>query len=443
VKLTKIINVISIILIIVLGYCTTALACLPTIIIVKTNQAVCNTTASCNFISTITNGGTTPIYQWFKNNSNLGLSNSSISLSGLVTGDSVWCVLTSNDPCATTTVITSNKIRMNFQGPLPSAIVTSNPVTGAICKGTVTTFSVSPTNGGSAPTYSWKKNGFSVGNFATYSTNSLVNGDSVWVVITSNDPCVVSNTASSNKIYVVLTSISASAGLDKSLCLGNYTTIGVPPSPGFVYKWKPATALSYDYVSNPRTTATTTTTYTLTVTNQAGTCSKNDTVIITVNPLPIVNLGNDTTICFGKTLLLNGGAGFVSYWWNTSTSNQYYTVIAPYTYSVTVTDANSCSSTDSITVNFDVCAGIQNDEQNNLVQVFPNPTSNILNIKSSNFLDSNIELFNMLGIKQNFEWQSTSPNVTTLNIEKIPKGIYLLKLNALNSVPNFIRIIKE
>jgi hypothetical protein len=416
---------------------------LPTINIVKTNQTVCNTTASCNFISTITNGGTTPVYQWFKNNTNLGLSNSSISLSGLLYGDSIWCVLTSNAACATTTIITSNKIIMNFQGPVPSAIATSNPVTGAICKGTVTTFSATTLNGGSATTYSWKKNGYSVGNFATYSTNSLANGDSVWVVVGSNDPCVVSNSASSNKIYVVLTSISASAGLDKSLCLGNYTYIGTSPTPGFVYKWKPATYLSYDYVSNPRTTPSVTTTYTLTVTNQAGTCSKNDTVIITVNPLPKINLGHDTTLCYGKSLLLNGGNGFVSYWWNTSTSNQYYTVIAPYTYAVTVTDANGCSSTDSIVVNFDICAGIQDNELNNMVQVFPNPTSDFLTIKSTNFLDSNFELFNLLGVKQSFEWQSTPPNIATLNLINIPQGIYLLKLNSLNSSPNFIKIIKE
>ena len=43
--------------------------------------------------------------------------------------------------------------------------------------------------------------------------------------------------------------------------------------------------------------------YTVTGTNASG-CSANDDVTVSIQPLPIVNLGNDTTICNGNTITL-------------------------------------------------------------------------------------------------------------------------------------------
>jgi len=77
---------------------------------------------------------------------------------------------------------------------------------GAICAGTNVTFTATPTNGGSTPSYQWKKNGTNVGtNSTTYSDNALSNGDSIRCVMTSNAACVGENPATSNALVITVT----------------------------------------------------------------------------------------------------------------------------------------------------------------------------------------------------------------------------------------------
>ena len=80
-----------------------------------------------------------------------------------------------------------------------------------------------------------------------------------------------------------------------------------------------------------------------------GLCGDIDSVKITVHALPTVNLGPDTTICSGDILVLDAGAGY-TYNWSPSGSNQTFNVTSSGTYSVTVTDGNTCQDTDAITV---------------------------------------------------------------------------------------------
>jgi gliding motility-associated-like protein len=62
--------------------------------------AICIDT-SVTFIATPTNGGSTPVYQWHKNNVNVGTNAVTYHSSGtLITGDSIGVTLTSNAVCA-------------------------------------------------------------------------------------------------------------------------------------------------------------------------------------------------------------------------------------------------------------------------------------------------------------------------------------------------------
>jgi len=81
-----------------------------------------------------------------------------------------------------------------------------------------------------------------------------------------------------------------------------------------------------------------------------GLCGDVDTLNINVHTAPVVNLGVDTTICSGTSLLLNAGSGYSSYNWNPAGSNPTYNVTTSGTYSVTVTDAHTCKGTDQIAV---------------------------------------------------------------------------------------------
>ena len=94
---------------------------------------------------------------------------------------------------------------------------------------------------------------------------------------------------------------------------------------------------------------TTTTTY-----NIMGVNIANDTaytsVTVLVSDFPIVDLGNDTTICDNSYLLDAENSGD-TYLWQDGSINQTYTVLNSGTYYVDVTTPQGCLSTDTVNVN--------------------------------------------------------------------------------------------
>ncbi len=91
-------------------------------------------------------------------------------------------------------------------------------------------------------------------------------------------------------------------------------------------------------------------TYWVQVTNQYG-CTDSDTINVTFKPNPLVDLGNDTTVCNGVSLTLDGGNDGIQYYWNTGQTTPSINIKNPGTYSVQVTGENGCVKIDSITVN--------------------------------------------------------------------------------------------
>jgi hypothetical protein len=93
---------------------------------------------------------------------------------------------------------------------VPSVTIASNASENTICSGESVTFTATATNGGNAPSYQWKLNDANVtGTGATYSNATLANNDVVSVVLTSNNNCVSSNTATSNGITTVVNDLPA------------------------------------------------------------------------------------------------------------------------------------------------------------------------------------------------------------------------------------------
>ncbi|MNS66378.1 PKD domain protein [compost metagenome] len=130
-------------------------------------------------------------------------------------------------------------------------------------------------------------------------------------------------------------------GNDTAICQGANITLNAGNA-GATYIW-----------SNGATTATISASiagnYHVAVTNAAG-CVTTDTINITTNPVPMVNLGNDTTICAGNTLTLNAGNTGATYLWSNGATTQNISVSVAGDYSVTVTNALGCSATDAIQV---------------------------------------------------------------------------------------------
>ncbi len=82
----------------------------------------------------------------------------------------------------------------------------------------------------------------------------------------------------------------------------------------------------------------------------------NDTIAfpITIYPLPVVNLGNDTFMVSGE-YILDAGEGFEAYQWHDSSFSQTfkinkYSLTSDRIYSVNVVDSNNCKASDDISV---------------------------------------------------------------------------------------------
>jgi len=117
----------------------------------------------------------------------------------------------------------------------------------AICAGTSVTFTATSVNGGSAPTYQWRKNGVIMAdsNSPQYTDNTLVTGDEVVCVMTSNEKCLTQTFAVSNPITITANPVSSPTitvlASANNICKGttiNFTatTQGLAGNP--FYQWK-------------------------------------------------------------------------------------------------------------------------------------------------------------------------------------------------------------
>lgn len=63
-----------------------------------------------------------------------------------------------------------------------------------------------------------------------------------------------------------------------------------------------------------------------------------------------VDIGNDTTLCFGQSIQLNAGSDYKSYLWQNNTTDSVLVATTTDKYYVTVTDSNSCISKDTVEI---------------------------------------------------------------------------------------------
>ncbi|MBK8683833.1 MAG: gliding motility-associated C-terminal domain-containing protein [Bacteroidetes bacterium] len=129
------------------------------------------------------------------------------------------------------------------------------------------------------------------------------------------------------------------------ICIGNAVTFTA--NGANLYAW--SGGLSNGISFNPTSSST----YTVTGTD-ANNCNNTNTISLTVNPLPNVNSTPAlATICFGQSMTLNG-TGATTYTWSGGVLNNIpFTINNSTTYTVTGTDANGRSNTNTklVTVN--------------------------------------------------------------------------------------------
>lgn len=240
-----------------------------------------------------------------------------------------------------------------------------------------------------------------------------------YVVVVTND-----NGCSATDGITIFASATphVNLGADKNLCEGQNLTLS-SGFPGAATIWSTG-------ATTPAIDVDSTGTYTVQVTLLTG-CSDIDTVQVNVNPNPVVDLGADTTLCEGLTLTLVAGNPGSTYLWSTGAATPTIEVSETDLYEVTVTNTFGCSVASDVAVSSIVCVGTEEANLLSQVNVFPNPTSGKLFIRSSEALLSpmRISVFNTAG-QLVLTQQSVSDQQSELDLSAMPKGLYLLRLQS-------------
>lgn len=142
-------------------------------------------------------------------------------------------------------------------------------------------------------------------------------------------------------------------------------------------------------------------------------CMGYDTITVTENALPVVNLGNDAEICNGATLVLDAGNAGSAYVWDNAATAQTRTVNGAGTYSVHVTDVNGCNGYDTV-----------------LVTVIPPPggVMNITNVSGSTYSFSISNPQNVLSSQWSFGDQSPISTSQSVNHTYTASGNFIVTL---------------
>ena len=246
---------------------------------------------------------------------------------------------TDNNGCVNTTytVVSVN--------PVPTVTVTAS---GSICSGSCKTLNAG--GAGVGGSYVWSPaSGLNV------TIGAIVSAcPTITTVYTVTGTSALNCSATVNVTVTVNPAPTIVVPAPIKICKGDFTTIIL--SGATSYNWSPGTGLNVTTGDNVTANPTVTTTYTITGYDAIG-CSNTAYVIVTVNPLPAVAVNpTSVSICEGKStaLIVNGASTYV---WSptiglTPSTGANVTASPTVTtvYTVTGTDANTCTNIATVTV---------------------------------------------------------------------------------------------
>ena len=158
-----------------------------------------------------------------------------------------------------------------------------------------------------------------------------------WVKLTNEFNCSAQDTI--NIFYKPIPRFTL--GNDTVLCKNKFLNIN-EVIPGASYLWNTGSTSSAISIAQAGL-------YWLVV-NEAG-CLWRDSISVSIKPSPAINIGNDTTLCAGQSLILSAANSNATYLWQDGSEQSEFTVTDAGRYSVKV-DINGCDTNGIITVNF-------------------------------------------------------------------------------------------
>ena len=302
----------------------------PTAITATTSQTNVSCNGGSNGSASVTaSGGTGPYsYSWAPS------GGTSATATGLAAG-SYTVTITDANSCTATKSFTITQ---------PTAITTGGSQTNVSCNGGSNGSATVTASGGTGPyTYSWAPSG------GTSATATGLAAGTYTVTITDANSCI----ATKSFTITQPTAITATTSQTNVSCNGGSNGIAsVTPSGGtapYTYSWAPSggTAATASGLAAG--------TYTVTITD-ANSCIATKTFTIT-QPTAITAATSQTNVsCNGgsngiASVTPSGGTGPYTYSWSPSGgTGATATGLAAGAYTVTITDANSCTATKSFTI---------------------------------------------------------------------------------------------
>jgi gliding motility-associated-like protein len=132
---------------------------------------------------------------------------------------------------------------------------------------------------------------------------------------------------------------------DTTICTGDSLLLRVNHNSGYTYKWNSLPGVVGQSTFNAMAAGV----YKVQIID-LNTCKYSDSMTLSLDTLPIISLGNDTAFCAGDSLVLDAGAGYQTYAWNTLKTTQTLVIKNPGTFRVAVVDFNGCKSADMVVV---------------------------------------------------------------------------------------------
>ncbi|GAB4199492.1 MAG: hypothetical protein Fur0023_01880 [Bacteroidia bacterium] len=311
----------------------------------------------------------------------------------------------------------------------PNPVVT--PSTSiVVCENQPVTLNVS---GGT--TYTWNPGSVTSSTFATNTSTAGVSTYTVDATLPSG--CVTSEVVTLTVNPNPTLTVTASPN---PVCAGNNVTLTVTGASN--YTWNPGSNNTPSVV----VTATAPTTYT--VTGEQGGCFDVTFISLTVNPVPTatVNFADATQPSCNNgsaTVTVTGGTSPYTYTWSGSASTSSVSTGlngsggSGTSHTVTITDANGCSVTETFTIS--CVTGIESMMNTGVVNIYPNPAKDVLNIVTNNNDMKHIRIMDVSG-RVVLE-TTTNDHDIRLNIN-FSNGLYVLEVRTDNGVARF-NVVKE
>jgi len=375
--------------------------CLPVATTFDVTNANCSAAdGSAEVTATGGTGGFT--YLWDNGQNTAVLSNVTSGVYEVTITDALGCE-------------TVAEVTIQDQSTLTATAVATNVLCANGNTGSVT---VTPANGETPYTYTW------AGSTNTTATLSNLAAGTYTATVTDDNGCTFIVTQTVTQPAAVI----GTAAVTNVSCAGASTgSITITPSGGvgpYTYAWTGSTNTTATLSGVPAGS------YAVTITD-ANNCSANvsQTVTETGTPITITGVVNNPNGFVNITP--NGGTPPYTYAWSNGATTQDIFGASSGTYTVVVTDANDCNSTETFTVSNTI--GINEVEAFGELKIFPNPSNGNFNvsIQAPESKNVRVELINVVGKTL---MTKTADNITShifnFDVVGYAAGVYTVRITA-------------